>query len=253
MRRTTSTSSALLTLSLGALLAGCAHTNGSAEATDDGASTGDAPGSDTTTDEPEPEPEPGTTTAEPEPETGTTTDEPEPGLEQMLDGRWISESCEPTPQADGSTLYFRRDFTLSPTTWSITGTLFGDERCTFPLLTLDIGGDYAIVGPAAGVDEAHEADFDRDSIALTPHVEDFVALFDGAGCGAEPWAIDVQQDVTEAGCAFIPSSAACPIEYDLVSLAAPERLFFGLRPVDGDMCSPRTRPAALGDSPVLRQ
>lgn len=176
-----------------------------------------------------------------------------PTLEEQLAGRWVSEGCEPMPQADGSVLYFIRDFTLGVADWSITGTIYGDDACTYPLLTLDLGGAYEITGPSAGIEGAYEAGFERSSIALTPHVPDFVAWFDSAGCGEEPWAVGVQQDVTAGGCAFVPSAEACPVEHDLVSLDGTDRLFFGQRPVAGDMCSPRTRPAALGEHAVARQ
>lgn len=256
-------------LALGLLLTACGDDGSALETGEESSSTAGAP----TTAEPTTS-EPTTaesTTAEPDPDTGDTdepdttgepdtgdtdetdTDGPEPALEEQLEGHWISEVCEPLPQADGSVLYFNRDFTLSTQTWSIVGTIFGDDGCTFPLLTLELGGDYAVVGPAAGIDGAHEANFDRSSIALTPHVDDFVAWFDGEGCGSEPWAIGVSQDVTEGGCAFVPSAGACPVEHDLVALDGPDRLFFGLRPVEGDMCTPRTRPAMLGEHPVLRQ
>jgi hypothetical protein len=266
-----STSTALL-LSFGLGLPACGDDGGSLESGDEPGSTGAA-----TTDSPDPsgdppaptssEPttsdEPGST-GEPDPETGDTGDTGEPGetgttgdveptLEQQLEGRWISEACEPMPQADGSVLYFGRDFTLGLGTWSIVGTIYGDDACSFPLLTLDIGGGFEVVGPAVGIDGAYEANFDRDSIALTPHVGDFVAWFDGEGCGEQPWAVGVQQDVTAEGCAFVPSAEACPVEHDLVALDGTDRLFFGQRPVEGDMCSPRTRPTALGEHAVARQ
>lgn len=195
--------------------------------------------------------EPGESGETGEPSDTTTGDAPT--IEEQLAGHWVSEGCEPMPQADGSVLYFIRDFTLGVADWSITGTIYGDDACTYPLLTLDIGGAYEITGPSAGIEGAHEAGFDRSSIALTPHVPDFVAWFDSEGCGEDPWAVGVQQDVTADGCAFVPSAEACPVEYDLVSLDGTDRLFFGQRPVTGDMCSPENRPAALGEHAVAIQ
>lgn len=199
-----------------------------------------------------PDPDTGGTEA-PGDTTDTATTGDAPTLEEQLEGRWVSEQCEPMPQADGSVLYFGRDFTLGASEWSIVATIYGDGACSVPLLTLDIGGGWTIVGPSASVEGAHEANFDRSSIALTPHVPDFVALFDSQGCGEAPWAVDVQQDVTAEGCAFVPSAEACPVEHDLVALEGEDRLFFGQRPVKGDMCSPRTRPTALGEYAVVRQ
>jgi hypothetical protein len=247
----------LLLLSLGA----CGADGDSLETGDDstGVATtdtpdpsGDPPAS--TSSEPTTSDEPGTT-GDPDSETGETgtTGDEEPTLEEQLAGHFVSEVCEPMPQADGSVLYFGRDFTLGVGTWSIVGTIYGDDACSFPLLTLDIGGNFEVVGPAVGIDGAHAANFDRSSIALTPHVPDFVAWFDGEGCGEDPWAVGVQQDVTADGCAFVPSAEACPVEHDLVALDGPDRLFFGQRPVAGDMCSPRTRPMALGEYAVARQ
>lgn len=260
-------------LGLCASIPACTDDGGSAEAGDEaGTTAAETDGADPSGDPPAPttadpttSDEPGTTTGT-DPDSGDTGDTTEPGetgdasttgegptLEEQLEGHWVSEVCEPMPQADGSVLYFIRDFTLGVGTWSITGTIYGDDGCTFPLLTLDLGGDYELTAPAAGIEGAHEASFHRSSIALTPHVADFVGWFDAEGCGREPWAIGVQQDVTAGGCAFVPSEGACPIEHDLVALDGVDRLFFGQRPVSGDMCSPRTRPAALGEHAVVRQ
>lgn len=266
MRRPTTLSLSLSSLlTLGALLPACTD-DGTDPVVPEAASTTDTPDdSGATSDDPPDEPE-DTTGEAPDPETGDDPDpdtgdepgttgepEPEPSLEEQLEGRWVSGECEPMPQADGSTLYFQRDFTLTTTAWEITGTIFGDEVCSFPLLTLDIGGDYEIVGPAAGIDGAHEANFGRSDIALTPHVQDFVDWFNGEGCGTQEWVVGETQDVSEGGCAFIPSSGVCPIEHDLVSPSGDDELYFGQRPLDGDMCSPKTRPAELGELPVLRQ
>ncbi|MEM9460335.1 MAG: hypothetical protein AAGF11_39555 [Myxococcota bacterium] len=251
MHRHSETFSLLLPLSLGLLLAGCIDNGNSGDESnvssgeqstgndpDPTPTTGDVPDADSTTgDAPDPDP--------------TTGDAP--SLEEQLEGRWISQACELLPQADGSTLYFMRDFTLDIRTWSITATIYGDDLCSVPLLTLDIGGDYRVAGESEVLFGVHEADFDRSVIALTPHVQDFVDWFDAEGCGTAPWAIGEGQDVTETGCAFVPSSEVCPIEYDLISLTDEDHLLFGQRPIDGDMCSPRTRPTALGEDPVTRQ
>jgi hypothetical protein len=94
-----STSTALL-LSLGLGVPACGDDGGSFE-------SGDEPG---TTGEPDPDTgdtdEPGETGQTEE--SGTTGDE-EPTLEEQLEGHWISEACEPMPQADGSVLYFGRE------------------------------------------------------------------------------------------------------------------------------------------------
>jgi len=270
MSRTATRSTSLLGLLTGlgfglGLLTGCIDLAEPEPAADDGTSSAEASGGTTdsgptggtggtdttdttdTTGTPTTDPDDGDTTGEPD---ATSTGE-QPEIEEQLEGRWVSVGCEPLPQADGSTLYFLRDFTLQLQSWAITGTIFGDEACTFPLLTLDIGGGYAVVGPAEGIEGGFEADFDRSSIVLTPHVQDFVDWFDAEGCGSEPWALDVAQDVSEAGCAFVPSSPACPVEYDLVAPDG-DTLYFGTRPVEGDMCSPRDRPSELGEHPVAR-
>ncbi len=197
---------------------------------------------------------PTSTSDDPDPDTTSgTSGEPEPTLEEQLEGHWVSEGCEPAPQADGSTLYIGRDFVLGLGSWAIEGTIYGDDACSYPLLTFDLGGEFEVVGPAVGIEGAHEANFDRSSIALTPHVSNFVDWFNAEGCGESAWEIGVQQDVTENGCAFVPSATACPVEHDLVALEGSDRLFFGQRPLDGDMCSPRARPTALVEHAVVRQ
>jgi len=78
--------------------------------------------------------------------------------------------------------------------------------------------------------------------ASTPHVADFVSLFEGAGCGTGPYAIGQTIDTSATGCLDFPPIDACNADYDLIRIDG-DRFYDGVR--GGDMCVPEGRPSAL--------
>jgi hypothetical protein len=161
--------------------------------------------------------------------------------------------CTPSPQADGSTQYFRLDFDLTPTEWALDYVVHGDPACDVPLVTVHIEGPYALERPSDAVAGAWEARFGFTSKTIRPEVDglrDFLNSLEG--CGTADFETGVAQDVYASGCAGFGQypQASCDADYDLVRLDG-DSLFFGARPADNDMCTPEKRPTAL--SPVANR
>jgi hypothetical protein len=169
-----------------------------------------------------------------------------------LAGRWVSD-CIPSPQADGSTQYFRLDFDLRASDWDLDYVVHADAACEVPLVTVAIAGPYALERPSSSVEGAWEARFGFASKTIRPEVDglrDFLNSLDG--CGTEPFQTGVAQDVYASGCPAFGQypQAACSADYDLVRLDG-DTLYFGARPANNDMCTPANRPTAL--SPVANR
>lgn len=169
-----------------------------------------------------------------------------------LAGRWLSD-CIPSPQADGSTQYFRLDFELSASDWEVDYVVHADADCAVPLVTVAIAGPYELERPSSSVDGAWEARFGFASKTIRPEVDGLRDYLDSLeGCGTEPFQTGVAQDVYASGCPAFGQypEASCSADYDLVRLDG-DALYFGARPANNDMCTPANRPTAL--SPVANR
>ncbi|MEZ4249557.1 MAG: hypothetical protein R3B99_15115 [Polyangiales bacterium] len=167
-------------------------------------------------------------------------------------GRWVSD-CLPSPQADGSTQYFRLDFELTVDAWDLDYVVHADDACEIPLVTVNIVGPYAFERPSDAVAGAWEARFGFTSKTIRPEVDglrDFLNSLEG--CGSADFETGVAQDVFATGCAGFGQypADACAADYDLVRVEG-DVLQFGARPADNDMCTPEKRPTAL--SPVANR
>ncbi len=164
-----------------------------------------------------------------------------------LAGRWLSPCFD---QGDGT--FAMLDFDLSDEAWSLDYRVHGDETCSSPLVTVRIEGPYTIEG-RSDVDEAWDAVFGFDAKTITPHAQPLVDALDGAGCGREPWAVDVTQSIDD-GCAAFGQYPldSCAADYDLVSRDG-DTLRFGNRPPDNDMCTAERRPHELSPLAMARQ
>ncbi len=170
-----------------------------------------------------------------------------------LAGHWVS-ACEHGPDGQGGQLNFVRDFTITPATWAIEFSLYGDPACaeTARLFTVHVAGAYQVGGPSA-VAGAHEAFFGIAARTITP-ASDQAAQFltGGAMCGRADWQAGVAIDVQASGCPGLglQPAATCAGEYDLVRRDG-DTLALGARPADGNLCEPARRPTALG-APLAR-
>lgn len=234
---------------------GCGDDGGAAEASETGAATGAA--SEATAGESTGEP---TSTGAAE-STGAesmgaeSTGEPTTGEAPALTpaelvGSFASAGCESYPNGMGGDNYLTRAFTLTETSWHLELVLFADEACATKLFTAVIDGPYALLGASDVVADATVGDFSFTTIVWTAHLPAMADTFTMSGCGAEPWEVEVPQDVSETGCIGVAHPISmCPTEHDVVSLAGDD-LYFGERVTD--MCTEAGRPGALGAYPVVR-
>lgn len=174
--------------------------------------------------------------------------------EASLAGHWVSPACESMPGQGGSTTYFTRDFTLSKTDWALAFRLFGDAACTQKLATIDIGGGYRILADSTRVPGAREAVFSFGRRTVVAEAQGFADFLGTTSCGVKPWKVGVQQDLLATGCAELGARpvAQCASDNDVVKVEG-DRLWFGQRPADNDMCTAEKRPQALGAAPVTRR
>jgi hypothetical protein len=151
--------------------------------------------------------------------------------------------CVKTGDAQSLTL----DFSLGQADWSLDYATYADATCGVGLLTVRIEGAYALTGKSATVPGAWEARFGFTKKAVTPHVAGAVDFLAGpGGCGGGSFAVGVETDVLQAGCAGLGQypSSRCAADFDVVSLDG-DALRFGDRPKDNDMCTEDKRPKAL--------
>ena len=171
---------------------------------------------------------------------------------QDLEGAWTSAACEAMPpQADGSRTYFKRHFTLTQKDWELHFQAFGDPGCSVKLFTARVKGPYTLVKDSERVPGATEGNFQFAHQYMTAYVQPVADWFQGARCGTGPWKLGEEQETSSTGCVFLKPVAACGMDHDVVKVDG-QRLFFGHRPADNDMCTPDKRPSALGDVAVVR-
>ncbi len=168
-----------------------------------------------------------------------------------LAGRYAS-ACLPAPQADGSTQYYSLDFTLTASEWAVDYVVHADPACSSKLVTVHIEGPYEVGEPRADLPGVHDARFAFTRKTITPHVQPLADALSSMGCGAAPWQVDQAEDVFEGGCAGFGQypRSRCEADHDLVKLDG-DRLQFGARPADNDLCTPDKRPTAL--NPLIFQ
>lgn len=145
----------------------------------------------------------------------------------------------------------KRVFTFNQGRWTLLFTLALDPEMKQPVFTFRTYGHYEVQNPSTIVANAYNALFYEEQKFLTLKTSDqqLIQAFGFASCGLKPF---VEQDVSENGCSAWKSVAACPGDYDLLSLDEKGLLYFGARPADNDMCSPEKRPQKL-TPPVTKQ
>jgi hypothetical protein len=170
-----------------------------------------------------------------------------------IEGHWVSDGCESMPDGKGGKTYFNREFTIDAQRWSIVFSIFGDAACSTKLLQADIGGPYTIKASSTRVAGAWEADFAIDKRMVTPLVPPLAEALDSMKCGTSPWKAGAGQDLLANGCPSLGMHpiAACAKEHDVIRRDG-DRLSFGARPADGNMCTEDKRPTALGAALVKR-
>jgi hypothetical protein len=169
-----------------------------------------------------------------------------------LKGSWTSAVCEAMPaNPDGSRTYFKRRFTLTEREWKLNFETFGDAGCTARLFTARFEGPYSLGKDSEKVAGATEGDFAFGRTFMTAHVQPVADWFQGAKCGTGAWKVGEEQETSATGCVFLKPVTACGMDHDVVKVEG-DRLFFGQRPADNDMCTPDKRPTALTAVAVVR-
>jgi hypothetical protein len=162
-----------------------------------------------------------------------------------LQGTWRSSAPEPWYGGSGT-----RRFTFGNGQWSLVFDHALDEAMQRPTFRFRTHGPYEVRGPST-VPGAFEAVFFEDRKLVTLLTDDprIVQAFGFADCGLR---VNVEVDISEAGCANWKPVAQCREDHDLLAMDA-RGLHFGARPRDNDMCTADRRPAALLPHAVVRE
>ena len=169
---------------------------------------------------------------------------------QSLVGHWTG-ACSPMSATQGSTV----TFDITATNWALDFEVFGDLACTARFATLHIEGPYAIGAASSVAAGAHDAKFSFSKKTITSHVDAATQFLSGPnGCALPGFAVGVARDISGTGCAAMGQRpvAACEADYDLAQVEG-DRLTFGARPADNDLCTPAKRPVALSKSSAMRR
>jgi hypothetical protein len=166
----------------------------------------------------------------------------------QLAGQWVSAACEAaSPAAERS---LRRSFQFSDWAWRADAALYDGAACARPLVGIRIEGTYLVTRESATVPLSSEATFfyTRKSVAALSEIGP--QLLTASKCGAAPWRVGLEQDVSETGCLWFPAiRPSCLQEFDIVSIAD-GTLRFGAR--DPNMCIESGRPGQLSPFPLVR-
>ncbi|WP_425039781.1 hypothetical protein [Primorskyibacter sp. S187A] len=170
-----------------------------------------------------------------------------------LTGTWRSIACELRPQAgqDGvAPWYLTRMIQFAQGRIDAHFTTFADAACTTPLVELKFGGAVVDQGPSTVAAGARQIDLIIDDyLRVTPRLPgfaEFLASAETGTCGAENWAVGVEQDIFQTGCSVMGVAPNAPTtEFEVLHVSA-GHLYFGARPVDGQpLAQPGNRPTAL--------
>lgn len=157
---------------------------------------------------------------------------------RSLHGTWVSPAAEPWYGGYGT-----REFVFGDGQWSLIFTHALDPAMTQRTFQFRTGGAYHVGDPSTDVPGAFRTVFDEDwkHLTLLTPVPEIAAAMGMADCGLT---VNLEADISRAGCAAWAPVAACGEDHDLLALS-PEGLHFGQRPADNDMCSADKTPTAL--------
>ena len=159
----------------------------------------------------------------------------------------IYASSAPEPWYGG---YGTRKFTFENGRWSLVFTHALDPEMRTRTFEFRTEGPYRVGAESRVVPGAFDTVFFEDIKRVTLLAGDpkIVEAFGFTNCRL---VLNVEVDVSAAGCAGWKPVSVCREDHDLLAISA-AGLFFGVRPRDNDMCTPEKRPTALL-MPVIRQ
>ena len=170
-----------------------------------------------------------------------------------LQGTWTSIACElrPQPGPEGvQSWYLTRNIVFGEERFDVHFTTYTDANCSAPLLELKFGGDVIVHGPSDVAPGARDVDLIvNDYLTVMPQMDgfrDFLNSAEAGTCGADAWAVGVEQDIFATGCSVMGVAPNTPTnEYEVLYVSAGQ-LYFGARPVNGNaLAEPEDRPTAL--------
>lgn len=143
-----------------------------------------------------------------------------------------------------------RTFTFDQGKWTLKFTLALDPELKNPVFIFRTYGDYKVLRKSKLVKNAYEALFleDKKFVTLKTDNQNLVNAFGFAPCGMT---VNVEKDISQAGCSAWKAVTVCNQDNDLLALDKDGNLYFGERPADNDMCSPEKRPTKL-TPPVVK-
>ncbi len=166
-----------------------------------------------------------------------------------LVGEWRSQTCETFVQ-DKQTVFLKRQFVLTSSTWNLKYTIFADPGCNVALFSNRIKGQYTL-GEAVSLGNTRNITWGQSAKFVTPHMPDILNVLNDTQCGDSSLALDQERDVSVTGCmAFgVVNVKDYAQEYDLLKLEKGQ-LFTGAR--NDAMNLEVNRPTKIFEFPLVK-
>lgn len=144
-----------------------------------------------------------------------------------------------------------RIFTFDKGKWTLVFTLALDPEMKMQVFEFRTYGTYKLQEKSTKVPDTYNAVFYEEKKFITLKTDDknLINAFGFAPCSLQK---NKEQDISITGCAAWKPVKDCPGDFDLLSMDAQGKLYFGDRPADNDMCSPEKRPSKL-TPPVVKK
>jgi hypothetical protein len=167
-----------------------------------------------------------------------------------LVGEWRSQKCETFVQ-DKQTVFLKRQFVMTSSTWNLKYTIFADPDCNVGLFSNRIKGQYTL-GEAVSLTNTRKITWGQSEKFIAPHVPDILKVLNDTQCGDSSLGLDAERDISVTGCmAFgVVNVKEYAQEYDLLKLEKGQ-LFTGAR--NDAMNLEVNRPTKIFEFPLIKQ
>ena len=166
-----------------------------------------------------------------------------------LAGEWRSQTCETFVQ-DKQTIFLKRQFVMTSSTWNLKYTIFADPDCNVALFSNRIKGQYTL-GEAVSLSNTRKITWGQSEKFIAPHVPDILKVLNDTKCGDSSLALEQERDISVTGCmAFgVVNVKNYAQEYDLLKLEKGQ-LFTGAR--NDAMNLEVNRPTKIFEFPLVK-
>lgn len=167
-----------------------------------------------------------------------------------LVGEWRSQKCETFVQ-DQQTVFLKRQFVFTATTWNLKYTIHADPACNVALFSNRIKGQYTL-GDAVSLSKTRKITWGQSEKYIAAHVPDILKVLNDTKCGDTSLGLDQERDISITGClAFgVVNVKDYAQEYDLLKLEKGQ-LFTGAR--GNGMNLEVNRPTKIFEFPLIKQ